>query len=90
MRGGSIKEKKEGSYSNHLEQSVLGEIEKGILIPQLEGRDWARSDLIVRLLAAVLMQLHALFLSAEVDAAAASALAPEQQATGGLPLPLDK
>lgn len=37
-----------------------------------------------------LMQLQAAFLSSEVVAAEARALAPEQQAAGGCPLPLTK
>lgn len=37
-----------------------------------------------------LMQLQAAFLSSVVDAADARALAPEQHAAGGCPLPLTK
>lgn len=42
------------------------------------------------LLAVDLMQLQAVFLSSDVDAAEARALAPEQHAAGGCPLPLTK
>lgn len=62
----------------------------GTFIPQFPGRALANCEFILILLAVDLMQLQAAFLSSEVDTAEARALAPEQQAPGGFPLPLTK
>lgn len=75
---------------NYLEQSVFGEIEKDKLIPQFPGRARANWDLILTFWAVDLIQAHAAFLSAEVDAADARAEAPAQHAAGGFPEPLTR
>lgn len=73
-----------------MEQSTLGEIVNGKLIPQFPGRAWAAWTLGFIFLAAVLMQSQAALLSAEVDAADTRAEAPEQQAAGGFPVPFTR
>lgn len=78
------------AYECYLEQSALGEIATGRVIPQFPGRAWANCELMLILLEVDLMQLQAAFLSSEVVAAEARDLAPEQQAAGGCPLPLTK
>lgn len=72
----------------HLEQSTLGETGTGKLIPQLPARAWASWEFGLIFWAAVLMHPQAVFLSAVLDAADASAEAPVQQAAGGFPAPL--
>jgi len=62
----------------------------GVPIPQFPARAWANCELILILLEVDLMQLQAAFLSSDVDTADARALAPEQHAAGGCPLPLTK
>lgn len=77
-------------YVCYLEQSALREIGMETEMPQLAGRAWANWALTEMLLEADLRQLQAAFLSSEVEAADANALAPEQHAAGGFPLPLDR
>lgn len=72
----------------YLVQSTLGEMGKPKLIPQFPGSDLASSAFGFSVREADWRQVQAARLSAVVLAAAARALAPEQQADGGIPLPL--
>ena len=68
-------------------QSTLGEMVKPKLIPQFAGSDSASPIFTFRLCKDDLRHLQAACLSVVVLAAAIRALAPEQQAGGGIPLP---
>lgn len=74
----------------YLEQSTLAETVKGKLMPQIPGRAAAAAAFVLACWAVALMQLHAVFLSAEVEAADASLEAPAQQEVDGDPLPLTR